>query len=639
MRRARRARRPRPRPRPAPGRRRSPASRTPRSARRRAPARARWRTPPRPATAGARARRRRAGRRPSPAPRRRRRACAQRATSRPVRSSAPAHAALATAKSAKPPAPIARTEERRGRALEGDQRDGEHDGVDADDRGDALDGGVELAQDVGQRERHDRRVGQAEARGDGEDVGADAHTRSIEPGRRPSPAAKTGSSYAMRTPRPRSSSTRSRPRSAGTSGAASRSASRRRTSCPARAARRRRWSSWERRPAPTRTRRDGPFVGRAGAILDDLLGVAGLAREDVFITNVVKARPPGNRDPRADEIAHHLPFLEAQLEVIRPRLLVPLGRHALKRFAPDMADRRGPRPRPRARRAHAVPDVPPGRGAAQPAPAADAGRRRAGAAPGAVKPIHVGCSGWNYADWRGVLYPRGCPQRSWLQRYAEASTPSRSTTPSTACRPRRRARMGEQTPPGFIFAVKSSRYLTHIKRLTDMDRGVERLLERLEPLTALAQDGPDAVAAARQLPPRRRAPGLRPRAPAARPPRLRVPPRELVRRRRAGARCAPTASRSSSATTPSAHGSPTNCRPTSPSCACTTATAAGAATTAPSSSTSGRASSAAGAPRRGLRLPQQRLGGIRGPQCSGATGAPERVRPPRIHPRREPLCS
>ena len=78
-----------------------------------------------------------------------------------------------------------------------------------------------------------------------------------------------------------------------------------------------------------------PFVGRAGALLDELLVVAGLAREDVFITNVVKARPPGNRDPRADEVAHHLPFLEAQLQVIAPRLLVPLGRHALKRFAPD----------------------------------------------------------------------------------------------------------------------------------------------------------------------------------------------------------------------------------------------------------------------------------------------------------------
>ena len=78
-----------------------------------------------------------------------------------------------------------------------------------------------------------------------------------------------------------------------------------------------------------------PFVGGAGKLLDRLLEEAGLQREDVFITNVVKARPPGNRDPKADEVAHHLPWLEAQLDVIRPKLLVPLGRHALARFAPD----------------------------------------------------------------------------------------------------------------------------------------------------------------------------------------------------------------------------------------------------------------------------------------------------------------
>ena len=80
-----------------------------------------------------------------------------------------------------------------------------------------------------------------------------------------------------------------------------------------------------------------PFVGAAGKFLDSLLAEAEIARDQVFITNVVKARPPGNRDPRADEVVHHLPFLEAQLEVIRPLLLVPLGRHALKRFAPGMA--------------------------------------------------------------------------------------------------------------------------------------------------------------------------------------------------------------------------------------------------------------------------------------------------------------
>jgi DNA polymerase len=88
-------------------------------------------------------------------------------------------------------------------------------------------------------------------------------------------------------------------------------------------------------PGASEDKAGRPFVGRAGRLLDALLAEAGLEREDVFITNVVKARPPGNRDPRADEVAHHLPWLEAQLEVIRPRLVVPLGRHALKRFAAD----------------------------------------------------------------------------------------------------------------------------------------------------------------------------------------------------------------------------------------------------------------------------------------------------------------
>ncbi len=81
-----------------------------------------------------------------------------------------------------------------------------------------------------------------------------------------------------------------------------------------------------------------PFVGNAGKLLDRLLEEAGLVRADVFVTNVVKARPPGNRDPRPDEVAHHWPWLQAQLDVLRPRLLVPLGRHALGRFAPK-ADR------------------------------------------------------------------------------------------------------------------------------------------------------------------------------------------------------------------------------------------------------------------------------------------------------------
>jgi len=77
-----------------------------------------------------------------------------------------------------------------------------------------------------------------------------------------------------------------------------------------------------------------PFVGRSGKLLDELLVEAGLARADVFITNVVKARPPGNRDPTAAEVAHHRPWLLRQLELIAPRVVIPVGRHALSHFAP-----------------------------------------------------------------------------------------------------------------------------------------------------------------------------------------------------------------------------------------------------------------------------------------------------------------
>jgi DNA polymerase len=77
-----------------------------------------------------------------------------------------------------------------------------------------------------------------------------------------------------------------------------------------------------------------PFVGRAGQLLEEVLAEAGLAREQVFITNVVKARPPGNRDPTKAEVEHWMPVLEQQLALVAPRLVVPLGRHALAHFAP-----------------------------------------------------------------------------------------------------------------------------------------------------------------------------------------------------------------------------------------------------------------------------------------------------------------
>jgi DNA polymerase len=77
-----------------------------------------------------------------------------------------------------------------------------------------------------------------------------------------------------------------------------------------------------------------PFVGRAGQLLDELLAEAGIARDDVYITNVLKHRPPRNRDPRKAEVAHELPWLEAQVAAINPSLIVALGRHALDALAP-----------------------------------------------------------------------------------------------------------------------------------------------------------------------------------------------------------------------------------------------------------------------------------------------------------------
>ncbi len=79
-----------------------------------------------------------------------------------------------------------------------------------------------------------------------------------------------------------------------------------------------------------------PFVGAAGKFLAQLLEVINLKREDVFITNVVKHRPPNNRDPLDDEIAACNQFLEEQIAIIKPKLIVTLGRHAMHRFMPGL---------------------------------------------------------------------------------------------------------------------------------------------------------------------------------------------------------------------------------------------------------------------------------------------------------------
>lgn len=77
-----------------------------------------------------------------------------------------------------------------------------------------------------------------------------------------------------------------------------------------------------------------PFVGAAGKFLDEMLGVINLKREEVFIANVVKCRPPGNRDPFPDEATACWPWLVRQIKIINPKLIVTLGRHSMERFLP-----------------------------------------------------------------------------------------------------------------------------------------------------------------------------------------------------------------------------------------------------------------------------------------------------------------
>jgi uracil-DNA glycosylase family 4 len=82
-------------------------------------------------------------------------------------------------------------------------------------------------------------------------------------------------------------------------------------------------------------RQGRPFVGAAGKFLEELLASIGLQREDVYICNVIKCRPPGNRDPLSDEIATCRPFLDKQIELIQPKLIVTLGRFSMARYFPN----------------------------------------------------------------------------------------------------------------------------------------------------------------------------------------------------------------------------------------------------------------------------------------------------------------
>jgi DNA polymerase len=77
-----------------------------------------------------------------------------------------------------------------------------------------------------------------------------------------------------------------------------------------------------------------PFVGRTGKFLDEMLAIIKLKREDIYIANVVKCRPPENRDPSPEEALTCWPWLLKQIQTIQPKLIVTLGRHSMERFLP-----------------------------------------------------------------------------------------------------------------------------------------------------------------------------------------------------------------------------------------------------------------------------------------------------------------
>ena len=80
-----------------------------------------------------------------------------------------------------------------------------------------------------------------------------------------------------------------------------------------------------------------PFVGAAGTFLDEMLAAAQLRRQDVYITNIVKYRPPNNRDPLPEEKRTFWPYLMRQLQIIQPKVVITLGRHSGMAFIPDLA--------------------------------------------------------------------------------------------------------------------------------------------------------------------------------------------------------------------------------------------------------------------------------------------------------------
>jgi uncharacterized protein YecE (DUF72 family) len=109
-----------------------------------------------------------------------------------------------------------------------------------------------------------------------------------------------------------------------------------------------------------------------------------------------------------------------------------------------------------------------------------------------VKPIRIGCSGWNYQHWRdGVFYPPRLPPRRWLEHYARHfDTVEVNSTFYRLPRENAVANWERETRPDFLFAVKMSRYVTHIKRLRDLPPSIELFYSRIRPLAESSKLGP-----------------------------------------------------------------------------------------------------------------------------------------------------
>jgi uncharacterized protein YecE (DUF72 family) len=108
-----------------------------------------------------------------------------------------------------------------------------------------------------------------------------------------------------------------------------------------------------------------------------------------------------------------------------------------------------------------------------------------------VSETRIGCSGWNYEHWRGRFYPEGLPESRWLSHYAQSFDTVELNASFYRLPTRRSAeRWAAATQRGFLFAVKASRYLTHVKRLREVGKGVALLFERIEPLGDAGKRGP-----------------------------------------------------------------------------------------------------------------------------------------------------